>query len=394
MIGFKKRVPEFAWSQDQNTNKPSLLIWLSLATVMGLITWAYFAPLEEIASGSGKVIPSSKAQTIQSLEGGILTEMYVQEGDLVVAGQKLASLDDKRFRASFGELDMRIISLEAAAARLRAQMSGNELVFPESVMEDKELVARETALFNSQRESLESNLSGLEQTLKLSSRELQLTAPLVAKGAASEVEVIRLKQQVVELNRKISELKNQFQVTARESYTKTMAELGSQIKLNEGRRDQLDRTEIVAPLRGIVKNIDLTTVGGVLAPGGTIMEIVPVEEQLVIEARINPRDIAFIRPGIQALVKLTAYDYSIYGGLRGAVERISPDTLIDEVDKRVIYYRVYVKTDRSFLKTSDDREHPIMPGMIATVEFKTGSKTVFSYLVKPLNKVGEAMRER
>lgn len=376
------------------SRRPSIVVWMSFLAVGALLVWAYFAPLEEIAAGNGKIIPSSRAQMIQSLEGGILSELLVQEGDIVEGGQKLAVLDDTRFRASYGELDSKILSLEAAAARLRSQMNGTDLVFPESVKAEKDLMDREQRLFDSQRDTLNANLSSLKESYALTSRELKLTEPLVAKGAASEVEVIRLRQQVVELDRKMKELENQFQVTARESYSKTMAELDSQVKLNVGRMDQLARTIITAPVRGIVKDIDVTTVGGVIAPGGTIMEIVPIEEQLVVEARVNPRDIAFIRPGMVAAVKLTAYDYSIYGGLWGKVERISPDTLVDEVDKRIIYYRVYVKTDNSSLKTPDGIEHPIIPGMVASVEFRTGTKTVLEYLIKPLNKMGEALRER
>lgn len=376
------------------SRRPSIVVWMSFVAVGALLLWAYFAPLEEIAAGNGKIIPSSRAQMIQSLEGGILSELQVQEGDIVEKGQKLAVLDDTRFRASYGELDSKILSLEAAAARLRSQMNGGELIFPESVKAEKDLMDREQRLFDSQRDTLNANLSSLKESFALTSRELKLTEPLVAKGAASEVEVIRLRQQVVELDRKMKELENQFQVTARESYSKTMAELDSQVKLNVGRMDQLARTIITAPVRGIVKDIDVTTVGGVIAPGGTIMEIVPIEEQLVVEARVNPRDIAFIRPGMVAAVKLTAYDYSIYGGLWGKVERISPDTLVDEIDKRIIYYRVYVKTDNSSLKTPDGIEHPIIPGMVASVEFRTGTKTVLQYLVKPLNKMGEALRER
>ncbi len=376
------------------SRRPSIVVWMSFLAVGALLVWAYFAPLEEIAAGNGKIIPSSRAQMIQSLEGGILSELLVQEGDIVEGGQKLAVLDDTRFRASYGELDSKILSLEAAAARLRSQMNGTDLVFPESVKGEKDLMDREQRLFDSQRDTLNANLSSLKESYALTSRELKLTEPLVAKGAASEVEVIRLRQQVVELDRKMKELENQFQVTARESYSKTMAELDSQVKLNVGRMDQLARTIITAPVRGIVKDIDVTTVGGVIAPGGTIMEIVPIEEQLVVEARVNPRDIAFIRPGMVAAVKLTAYDYSIYGGLWGKVERISPDTLVDEVDKRIIYYRVYVKTDNSSLKTPDGIEHPIIPGMVASVEFRTGTKTVLEYLIKPLNKMGEALRER
>ena len=379
------------WEKE---SAPSRIVWLSLAIIVALTAWSVFAMLDEVSVGTGKVIPSLRAQTIQSLEGGILADMLVKEGDIVQTGQVLAVLDDKRFQASFGEMDARILALKAAAARLRAQMSGNPLKFPEEVQKESGVMEREAKLYQSQKEALEANLSGLTESHTLTSRELQLTEPLVAKGAASQVEVIRLKQQVTELKRKIDEANNQFQVTARENYTKTMAELEADIKLGEGRRDQLARTTIVTPVRGIVKNVEVTTVGGVISPGGSIMEIVPIEDQLIIEAHVSPRDIAFIRPGMHAVVKLTAYDYSIYGALEGAVERISPDTLMDDVDKRVIYYRVYVKTDRAYLEAKNGHKYQIIPGMVSSVEFRTGSKTVFQYLVKPLNKFGEALRER
>ncbi len=380
--------------KKQSIRRTSFIIWLSFAVICGLITWSYFAVLDEVTVGQGKVIPMSKAQNIQSLEGGILAEMDVTEGQIVQAGQRLATLDDKRFRSQYGETDAKIRALTATAARLYAQMNDTPLQFPELVQNDKDLMDRERTLYISQKDAYESSLASLNQSLTLSSKELNLTKPLVQKGAASEVEVLKLEQQVTELSRKIREVKDQYLVTAKENYSKTMAELDSLESLNAGRKDQLERTVLSAPVRGIVKNIEVTTIGGVVQPGGNVMEIVPLEDQLLIETHINPRDIAFVRPGLKASVKLTAYDSSIYGSLDGVVETISPDTLLEETDKRQVYYRVYVKTEQSYLTTKDGLQHPIIPGMIASVEIKTGAKTLFQYLTKPLNKMREALRER
>jgi len=224
--------------------------------------------------------------------------------------------------------------------------------------------------------------------------ELRMTQPLVAKGAASEVEVIRLQRQATELQGKIDEARNQFAVRAREEQVKNNADLDAQIQAMSGKADQVDRTTLFSPVRGIVKDIQVTTVGGVLQPGGKLMEIVPLEDQLLVETRINPRDIAYIRPGLPATVKVTAYDSSIYGNLTGLVEVVSPDTLQDEVRRDQFYYRVYVRTKSAELQNKSGQRFPILPGMVANVEIKTGQKSVMDYLIKPLNKVNEALRER
>lgn len=221
-----------------------------------------------------------------------------------------------------------------------------------------------------------------------------MTQPLVAKGAAGQVEVIRLQRQVAELRGKIDEARNQYAVRAREEQVKNDADLDAQIQAMAGKADQLDRATLYSPVRGVVKDIQVTTVGGVLQPGGKLMEIVPLEDKLLIETRINPRDIAYIRPGLPATVKVTAYDSSIYGNLNGNVEVVSPDTIQDEVQRDQFYYRVYVRTEHAELENRSGKRFPILPGMVASVEIKTGQKTVMDYLIKPLNKVKEALRER
>lgn len=362
--------------------------------VLAFFVWAYFGVLDEVATGPGKVTPPSRSQTIQSLEGGIVDGIYVHEGDIVRPGEKLARLDRARFSSMLGEAEAKARSLEAASARLEAEISGGQPQFPQDVKEVPGLVGREMELMHSRRRNLEVATASLSQSLALTRRQLAMTAPLVDLGAANQVEIIQLRRQENEIQAKLDSLRNQFVIDASADYAKTRAELDQVVQVIGGRRDQLDRTTLTSPVKGIVKNLEITTIGGVVQPGGTLMEIVPLEKQLLIEARMSPRDIAFIRPGQTATVKITAYDPSIYGTLEGTVDRISPDTLQDEVHRDQVYYRVYVRTAKSSLTTHDGRSHAIMPGMVATVEVRTGRKTVLEYLMKPINKAREAMRER
>ncbi|MBW9441267.1 HlyD family type I secretion periplasmic adaptor subunit [Enterobacter roggenkampii] len=374
--------------------RATLVAWSLFALLAAFIAWASLFHLDEVTTGSGKVIPSSHEQVIQSLEGGIIHSLMVREGDIVERGQQLAQLDRTKTESSVLESESRLNAALATAARLKAEVNDTELTFPEELDDDVELVKQETALYQSRRESLEKGLAGLRQGAELVQRELSLTRPLVTQGATSKVEVLRLERQKNELENKITEMKNQYYVRAREELAKANAEIEAQRSVMKGREDSLTRLTFNAPVRGIVKDIDVTTVGGVIPPNGKLMSLVPLDDQMVIEAKISPRDVAFIHPGQKALVKVTAYDYSIYGGLEGEVTMISPDTLQDEVKRDVYYYRVYIRTDSNHLTNKQGQEFPVFPGMIATVDIKTGSKTILDYLLKPLNKAKEALRER
>jgi len=374
--------------------RATLVAWSLFALLAAFIAWASLFHLDEVTTGSGKVIPSSHEQVIQSLEGGIIHSLMVREGDIVERGQQLAQLDRTKTESSVLESESRLNAALATAARLKAEVNDTELTFPEELDDDVELVKQETALYQSRRESLEKGLAGLRQGAELVQRELSLTRPLVTQGAASKVEVLRLERQKNELENKITEMKNQYYVRAREELAKANAEIEAQRSVMKGREDSLTRLTFNAPVRGIVKDIDVTTVGGVIPPNGKLMSLVPLDDQMVIEAKISPRDVAFIHPGQKALVKVTAYDYSIYGGLEGEVTMISPDTLQDEVKRDVYYYRVYIRTDSNHLTNKQGKDFPVFPGMIATVDIKTGSKTILDYLLKPLNKAKEALRER
>lgn len=362
--------------------------------VLAFLIWSYFGVLDEVAVGTGKVTPPSRSQVIQSLEGGIVNGIFVREGDIVRPHEKLATLDTARFSSQLGEAQAKASALEATAARLEAEINGGEPKFPDSLKEMPGLVAREMELMRSRRQNLAVATASLSQSLALTRRQLAMTEPLVELGAANQVEIIQLRRQENEVQAKLDSLRNQYVIDASADYAKARAELDQVTQVVGGRRDQLNRTTLYSPVRGIVKNLEVTTIGGVIQPGGSMMEIVPLEKQLVIETRLSPRDIAFIRPGQPATVKITAYDPSIYGSLSGTVDGISPDTLQDEVHKDQVYYRVYVRTNRATLHAKNGRDYAIMPGMVATVEIKTGSKTILQYLMKPINKAREAMRER
>ncbi|MDS0994005.1 HlyD family type I secretion periplasmic adaptor subunit [Citrobacter freundii] len=380
--------------QEPHLPRSSLVVWSVVSMLVVFIAWAGWFQLDEVTTGSGKVVPSSHEQVIQSLEGGIIHKLLVQEGDIVERGQQVAQLDRTKTKSSVLESESRLNAALATASRLTAEVNGTELTFPAELDDDVDLVRQETALFTSRRESLEKGVAGLRQGMALIQRELALTQPLVKQGAASNVEVLRLQRQKNELDNKVTEMQNQYVVRAREELAKANAEIEAQRSVMKGREDSLTRLTFNAPVRSIVKDIDVTTVGGVIPPNGKLMTLVPLDDQMVIEAKISPRDVAFIHPGQKALVKITAYDYSIYGGLQGEVTMISPDTIQDDVKRDVYFYRVYIRTNTNHLENKQGKEFPIFPGMIATVDIKTGSKSILDYLLKPLNKAKEALRER
>ena len=380
--------------QEPPLPKSSVIIWIIGIGLLVLLSWAWLFKLEEVSTGTGKIIPSSKEQVIQSLDGGILTKLNVKEGEIVERGQVLAQLDPTRFESNVGESESLLVSSRATSARLRAEVTGAPLVFPEEVLKYPKLVKEETALYQSRRANLQESVAGLEQALLLVQQELEMTAPLVAKGAASEVEVLRLKREANDLRNQMNDIRNQYYVNAREELSKANTDVETQQQVVRGKSDTLSRTVFKSPVRGVVKEIDVMTLGGVIPQNGKLMTIVPLDEKLLVEARISPRDIAFICPDQEALIKISAYDYSIYGGLNGKVAMISPDTLRDEVKQDQFYYRVYIRTDSDKLSNNAGQEFNITPGMVATVDIRTGSKTVMDYLIKPFNKAKEALRER
>ncbi|MBY4838316.1 HlyD family type I secretion periplasmic adaptor subunit [Pantoea sp. DY-5] len=370
------------------------LIVISTALILVTVIWAWFGVLDEVSTGTGKVIPSSRDQVLQSLEGGILTELYVHEGDQVQAGQVVARLDATRSQSNVGESAARYRAALAAASRLNAEVNDQPLSFPTELNKFPDLMASETRLYKTRRAQLTDATAQFKESLALANRELAITQRLAKTGAASSVEVLRLQRDKSDLELKLTDMRSQYYVQAREELAKANAEADSMAQVVKGREDTVTRLTIRSPMRGIVKNIKVSTVGGVVPPNGELMNIVPMNDRLLIEARLSPRDIAFIRPGQRAVVKISAYDYAIYGGLNGVVESISPDTIQDEVKPEIYYYRVFIRTDNDYVQNKAGKRFSISPGMVSTVDIKTGEKTVMDYLIKPFNKGKEAMRER
>lgn len=381
-------------SDDVKLSGATRIVWLCGLMLAVIGVWAWFGTLDEVSNGSGKVIPSTREQVLQSLDGGILGGLNVREGSRVEAGQIVAWMDPTRSQSNVGESAARYRASLASAARLKAEVNDLPLTFPEELEKYPDLKAMETRLYNTRRAQLNDSESRITEALDLVKRELQITERLAATGAASNVEVLRLRRQKADLDLKMTDLRSQYYVQAREELSKANAEVDTLAEVIKGRADSVDRLTVRSPVRGIVKNIKVNTIGGVIPPNGDLMEIVPLDDRLLIETRLSPRDIAFIHPGQDALVKISAYDYAIYGGLHGVVETISPDTIQDEVKPEIYYYRVFIRTDVDYLQNKNGKRFSISPGMIASVDIKTGEKTVMDYLFKPFNRVKEALRER
>ncbi|KAJ9433170.1 membrane fusion protein, adhesin transport system [Candidatus Pantoea symbiotica] len=384
---------------SQRTPGSRMVMWIVIAVLAGGLTWAHFARVEEITKGEAKIISKSREQIIQSLEGGILAEMNVREGEEVERGQVLLKIDPTRAQASYREALSKVVGLKATIARLRAEAYNQPLRFDdEQVQKDQTVIEQETKAYQARKRALDDSVSALQRSYELSMREIRLAEPLASRGLLSEVELLRMRRQANEIQSQIVERRNRYQADANSELNKLELELSQTSENLIGRADIMERTTISAPVRGTVKNIRFNTIGGVIQPGEHILEIVPLEDQLLVEAKIRPSDVAFLHPGLPATVKITAYDYAIYGGLKGQVEFISPDTLKDDSKAAAgrpddTYYRVMVLTETSTLNAGG-KALPIIPGMIASVEIRTGEKTILDYLLKPVMKAREAFRER
>lgn len=430
------------------------LLWTCFLFFVVAIIWAAWAQLDEVTRGEGKVIPSKQLQVIQNLEGGIVKEIFVREGQQVMQGQELLRIDDTRFSSDFRERQQELISLEGDVARLRAEMASITVSNDTTLPWREQVIIKEQAIVfpedyektfpenvTRQRSALQANINNLSNQLVimgqqieqkeneileinnkirtygrsvgLASREIAINRPLVNEGIVSQVDLLKMQRQ---LNDMQGELENarlllpkqnsllresilkrkdvalKFRVDARKEIEEKQSRL-SQLKEGQvGLRDRVSRTSVTSPVKGTIKTLKVNTVGGVVQPGMDIVEIVPTEDTLLIEAKVLPKDIAFLRPGLKAMVKFTAYDFTIYGGLDGKLEHISADSIQD--DKGNSFYLVRVRTERSYL--GDEKAPlPIIPGMMATVDIVTGKKSVLEYLLKPILRAKQsALRER
>lgn len=413
------------------------LLWVIAAFILIMLIWASLAIVDEFTRGEGKIVPSSDLQIVQNLEGGILAETMVSVGEVVERGQPLLQIDDTIFASTYKERSLQAEQFIIKAARLRAEANSTEFDDELAILggtHNQVLVSSERALYESRKQehysqleilnqkvsqkyqelsSAKVNKNSLSDSYDLLKRELNFTRPLVAEGAVSHVELLRLERQVNDLKGELgraaiaipqlqsaySEVKKNvethtqtFASESRGELNEIMAELGRLEQTNEALEDRVKRTVVRSPMKGTVKQIKVSTIGGIIQPGMDLVEIVPIDESLLVDARVLPSDIAFIHPEQKATVKFTAYDFSIHGSLSAKVVHISPDTIVDE--EGVSYYQVRLQTDNNHLGKEDD-PLPIIPGMTVQVDILTGKKTILDYLLKPILKTKElAFRER
>ncbi len=431
-----------------------ILLWSCFVFFVVAIIWAAWAELDEVASGQGKVIPSRQLQIVQNLEGGIIKEIFVKEGQVVQPGQELMRIDDTRFRSDFREREQELVSLKGDVARLRAALASvvaandpklgwreqitikeTPIVFPEGYTKvfpeyAKRLENAQSEALNNlnnqlsimgqqieQKESeifeINNRIRTLGRSVDLASQELNLNRPLAKEGIVPKVELIKLERQVNDMR---GELENarlllpkqnallretifkrndvalKFRVDTQTELEEKQNKLSQLSEGQVGLQDRVARTSVLSPVKGTIKTLKVNTVGGVVQPGMDLVEVVPMEDNLLIEARVLPKDIAFLRPGLPAIVKVTAYDFAIYGGLKGTLEHISADTIQDE--KGNAFYLVRVRTEKSYLGDIS-KPMPIIPGMMATADIITGKKSVLEYLLKPIIRAKQsALRER
>ncbi|MFK8330893.1 HlyD family type I secretion periplasmic adaptor subunit [Pseudomonas sp. BJa5] len=412
-----------------------MTIWGVIAFFLFLGLWANFAIIDEVTRGEGKAIPSSKLQKIQNLEGGIVAQIYAKEGEIVEEGDPLLRLDDTRFVSNVGETEADRLAMALRVERLSAEVEDRPLKIDEEIRKAApSQAANEESLYQSRRQQLQDEIGGLREqlvqrqqelrefsskqaqyrnSLQLLRQEISMSEPLVAQGAISQVEVLRLKRAEVEnrgqldatslaipraesaikeVERKIDETRGKFRSEALTQLNEARTDLSKAQATGKALDDRVSRTLVTSPVRGIVKQLLVNTIGGVIQPGSDLVEIVPLDDTLLVEARIRPQDIAFLHPGQEAMVKFTAYDFTIYGGLKAKLEQIGADTITDEDNNT--FYVIKLRTERSHLGT-DENPLLIIPGMVASVDIITGKKSVLSYLLKPIIRArAEALRER
>jgi membrane fusion protein, adhesin transport system len=373
-------------------------LWSLLLTFVVFFTWAYFAEIDQITRAPGSVISSARSQIIQSQDGGVIEEMLVREGDVVQRDQVLVKIDGTRQESSYLETRAKAAGLSITVARLQAEVLGRPLRLPPEAANYPEFRETQTMLFQKRQSAIQDELQSYENIKAIVQKELAMTRPLLKTGDVSATEVLRLERQIADTQAQITNRKNKYFQDAQAELSKALEELAGVQQIMAQRKDQLTQTELRAPLHGIVKNVRVTTRGGVIRPGEEVMQIVPLEEDLVIEAKVSPADIAFIKTGMKATVKIDAYDYTVYGDLSGTLSFISPDTLSDNLNVQQgeqPYYRVQVKTDGRVFSGRPDQKLDIQPGMTSMVEIKTGSNTVLKYLSKPVIKtLDQSLGER
>jgi adhesin transport system membrane fusion protein len=372
------------------------VLWAVFIALSSFFIWANFSEIDQITRAQGSVIPSSNVQLIQSKNGGVLKQLPVSVGDIVDQGQIVAQFEETTAEADYQEAKAQVAALSAAMSRLTAELFGASPEFSELANEFPHFVRSQKLLFDRRQSAKREEIENIDAILALVREEIEMNEPLLAKGDVSKTEILRLQREEAELVAKRGKISNDYFQATQAEYNETEEEFERVSQLLIQRQIQLDGTTLTAPVKGIVKSIRLTTVGGVIRPGEDVLEIVPLEDDLMIEAKVAPQDIGFLRVGMDVSVKIDAYDYTIYGDLNGVLSYISADTLEENTQRGdVPFYRVHVRTQGRKFSGRPEAELQILPGMTATVEVKTGKNTVLSYLLKPIVKtLRESMGER
>lgn len=372
------------------------MIWLIAAVFVVFLTWASVASLDEVVRGSGKLVPSMTNQIVQNLEGGIVDQIFVAEGDIVERGQLLAKMADSRFQSAFQELQDQKWALSLRLARLEALYDlPADLIFdPDLVRNAPNHAQSERQLYEAVKQELLETVKSLNDAISLKVNEVEILTRLAARSVIPEIELLRAQQSLVESQSRLMSVQNEFETARAREYSETLANLRQVEEQIIAREDQLLRTNVRSPIRGIVNKVLATTTGGVLQPGGSLIELLSLESELRVEGRIDPRDVGFVYVGMPARVQLTAFDFSIYGALEGRVSHVGADTIIDDSQRDPTpYFEVYITLD-DYTLSGPSGSVEIRPGMQAQIELISGQKTVLQYLIKPLAKTTEALSER
>lgn len=363
------------------------VIFLSMLALLGFIGWASIAEIDQVSRATGQVIPSGRVQIVQSTDGGVIAGINVKEGDLVRKGQVLVTLDRVRLAAGVEEGRAKVASLKTVKARIEGELFDRPLVFPADVQDFPDFIANQRQLYAKRRAAQTQDIAALKRMLRLVSDELAMNQPLLAYGDVSKSEVLRLERSVADIEGQIANRQNKYLQDLQAEYAKVEEDLVTAEQTLTQRTAALADTELKAPTDGIVKNVRLTTIGGVLRPSDEVLQIVPTGEELIVEAKVSPADIAYVRVGQEASVKFDAYDSSIFGSADGRVSYISPDTLAEQkANGEQVYYRVHIRVNTRTMRPRSDQKIEIQPGMTATTEILTGHNTVLKYLLKPIIK--------
>jgi len=381
---------------DDSEHRVNLTLWITILALAVFFIWANYSELDTITRGQGAVIANSKTQSIQSFDGGVIENIHVKEGDTVQKNQILVTLEKIKIEAAFREQRSKVAALRAAKARLNAEIFGGQPKFDDDIKDYPQFKINQLKLLERKRSMIKEQVDALELSLRIVKKQLQMTKALVPTGDVSLMEALKLQNQVSDMGAQIENTKNKYFQDTQAELNKIEEDLSGSLQTLALRQDQLDHVVLRSPTNGIVKNIRITTLGGVVKPSEEVMQIVPAEDDLVIEAKIKPSDIAFLRKGQNANIKIDAYDYSIYGSLEGKLIYISADTLTEEAKQNEpSYYRIKVQTQGRQFSGRPQEKIEIQTGMTAIVEIKTGKNNVLKYLFKPLIKtIDSSLTER